>query len=83
LKTVASLKVGDSGIIEGYRDEVTATRVMELGGLPGRQVLMLRAAPFNGPCYLKIEGKRYALRRAEAENILISSLGENGNRFNS
>ena len=71
LKTAAQLNPGETGYIQGFAEEKTATRLLELGCLPGTKVTLIRAAPFNGPRYLKINGGTFALRKAEAHNILL------------
>jgi ferrous iron transport protein A len=52
-----------------------AVKLLELGCFPGREIRLIRSAPFNGPSYLKINGSNVALRKNEAENILVSSNG--------
>ena len=73
LKTAAQLNPGETGYIQGFAQEKTATRLLELGCLPGTKITLIRAVPFNGPCYLKINGGTFALRKEEAHNILLKN----------
>lgn len=56
--------------IEG--DRAFRRRLLELGFLPGTEVMLLGAAPMGDPLELEIRGCRFSLRRAEAERILVS-----------
>lgn len=68
-KTVADLTPGEKGRIMRYSNEVIAARLLEMGLLPGSEIMVLRAAPFGCPLYLKSAGRLLALRRTEAQTI--------------
>lgn len=80
VKTVIDLKDGERAIIDGFNDYEIEVKLLELGCFPGSQITFLRAAPFHGPYYLKINGINFALRRTEADKILIKAkeLSQNG-----
>ncbi len=44
-------------------------RLMELGFLPGVEVIVRGAAPLGDPLDIEVRGCRFSLRRAEAEAI--------------
>lgn len=47
-------------------------QLAELGFEPGETVQLLRRAPFGGdPLVVRVGGSTYALRRAEAECVLV------------
>jgi ferrous iron transport protein A len=46
-------------------------KLLELGLIPGREIEILQVAPFNGPVRLKINDFCLALRRNEANQILV------------
>jgi Fe2+ transport system protein FeoA len=50
----------------------SAMKLLEVGLSPGSKVQMMRAAPFGGPMYLKAGQSYFALRKQEAENVLIN-----------
>ena len=56
--------------IEG--DRAFRRRLLELGFLPGTELMLLGAAPMGDPLELEIRGCRFSLRRAEAEMIRVS-----------
>ncbi len=80
MKTVADLKEGEKALIDGFKDFEIEVKLLELGCLPGSEVIFLRAAPFHGPYYMKINGTNFALRQTEAGSILVraENLSQNG-----
>jgi ferrous iron transport protein A len=46
-------------------------RMAALGLTPGRQVAVLRRAPFGGPLHLRIGPTELMIRRADARAILL------------
>jgi len=44
---------------------------MEMGCVPGEQILLEQVAPMGGPISVTIAGYRLSLRLTEAENILV------------
>ena len=78
MKTADQLKPGEKALIQGYQDENAATRLLELGCLPGCEVVVVRGAPLKGPIYLKINGSNFALRREEVHNIILENSTDNG-----
>ena len=49
-------------------------RLHELGFIPGSITSMIAKLPFNGPLAFKIHGTKLALRKEDADCILVSSL---------
>jgi Fe2+ transport system protein FeoA len=58
--------------ISGFEDEVMAAKLLEMGLLPGCRIEILRTAPLGCPLYVKVGNHRLAIRKKEAENILVS-----------
>ena len=50
-----------------------ATRLAELGVVPGSEVEVVRAIPFGGPIVLDREGFRFAIRRSDAGAIRVTN----------
>jgi Fe2+ transport system protein FeoA len=44
-----------------------------MGVLPGSLIEMIRPAPFGQTYYIKADGVRLALRKEEAQNILVEA----------
>ena len=51
-----------------------ARRLMEMGIVPGAQVMVIRAAPLGDPLQIEVHGMHLALRRVEAAAISVISL---------
>lgn len=71
MKTIASLKIGERGIIVGFTDEVLSLKLLEMGCLPGTQVTLMHIAPFGDPIAIKVTGYTLSLRIEEAQTIQI------------
>jgi ferrous iron transport protein A len=56
-------------------DGALATRLAELGLVPGSEVEVIRAIPFGGPIVLDHEGFRFAIRRIDAGAISVAGNG--------
>lgn len=48
-------------------------RLMELGFLPGAEVVVRAVAPMGDPLDVSVRGCRFSLRRAEAEQVEVSA----------
>ena len=46
-------------------------RLMEMGVVPGAPVCVIKAAPLGDPIEVRVRGYHLALRRAEAQTILV------------
>lgn len=70
-RSVADLKPGESGVINGFSDSIISLKLMEMGCLPGSTIKMNFAAPFGDPISYYIAGYNLTLRISEASAILI------------
>jgi ferrous iron transport protein A len=73
VRTLADLLPGDTGVL-GSLDlsPDVATRLMELGFIPGTRVLAVRKAPGGDPCVYRVDGGDIALRRETARLVRLS-----------
>jgi len=69
--TLADVAVGESAEIVGYADHAPIRRFAQMGFVPGRQVTAVRAAPLGDPIEYSIMGSRVAMRRSDADSILV------------
>ena len=70
-KTVADLAQGESGVIQGYTDDILYLKLMEMGCLPGTKIKVNFTAPFGDPISIDVAGYNLSLRLSEASNIII------------
>lgn len=71
MKTVSDLKVLEKGVISGFTDQVLSLKLMEMGCLPGTEVVVELVAPLGDPLALKVSGYHLSLRKEEAASITL------------
>ena len=73
-RTLADLRMGEPGILErlDLPDDL-ARRLMELGFLPGHEVIPARRAPGGGPRVFRVDGSEVALRHDTAAKLFLRS----------
>lgn len=71
MQNLADLRVGERGIIDGFRDATLSLKLLEMGCLPGTDVLVTALAPFGDPICIRVAGYALALRREEAATVLL------------
>ncbi|MEN0006030.1 MAG: FeoA family protein [Bacteroidota bacterium] len=71
LKPLLELPVGGAGYIDSFTDKRAGSKLLAMGVLPGSKVEVLRAAPFGGALYVKVNQSYLALRTKEAASILL------------
>jgi Fe2+ transport system protein FeoA len=77
--TLIDLSPGESGVIA----EVNATgelrrRLMDMGIITGAMVKMVKTAPLGDPLQIRVHNTLIALRKTEAETIVIEEQGDGG-----
>ncbi len=72
--SIASLKIGQRAIIKDFSVEAIPLKLLEMGCLPGNEVVLLQEAPFKDPLYLTINGCHLAIRKEIASKIEIKMI---------
>lgn len=75
-KSLADLGCGECAVICAIRgdhlaDTSTCTRLLEIGFTPGQEVKVIAKSPFRDPLAVSIRGSVFALRRHEAQCVII------------
>jgi len=70
--SIASLRVGERGIIEEISFDDIPLSLLEMGCLPGESVELLQRAPLHDPLYIRVNGSHLAIRTETAAQILIT-----------
>jgi len=74
MKTLADLKKGETGIIQNFRNNnVLSLKMLEMGCLPGMEVCLQHTAPLGDPICVQVAGSSLALRKSEANQIIIGN----------
>jgi len=72
MANLADLKIGEKGEIVGFTDELLSLKLLEMGCLPGTEVILTHLAPFGDPIAIRVSGSyTLSMRREEAETMLM------------
>ena len=71
MRTVSDLKITEKGTIKGFTDDVLSLKLMEMGCLPGTEVVVELVAPLGDPLAIRVSGYHLSLRKDEAASIII------------
>jgi ferrous iron transport protein A len=74
IKKLSELKPGEKGVIKMYTDNDTFLKLMEMGCVPGENIMLEQIAPFGGPISVKVSGYSLSLRRNEADHIQVETI---------
>jgi Fe2+ transport system protein FeoA len=71
-RTLADLTPQEEGRIQAViGTDTLAQRLSEIGFTPGQTVRLIRFAPLGDPMQIRIRGFSIALRRSEAQRIVL------------
>ncbi|MGM9612280.1 MAG: ferrous iron transport protein A [Butyricicoccus sp.] len=72
MKTLASLKPGQSGVVRNLTAEgAVKQRFLDMGITRGVSITMERRAPFGDPLAVRLRGYSLSLRKDEAQKICL------------
>lgn len=69
--SLSKIPRGNPVVVSHFEDQYLGGRLMAMGILPGSKVEVVYRAPFGGGLYVKAGNLLIALRKEEAEIILI------------
>lgn len=72
MSTIASLRVGEGGIISEESLQNIPLKLLEMGCLPGAEVSLVQIAPLKDPLYICVNGSHLAIRKETAQKIKIT-----------
>jgi ferrous iron transport protein A len=72
MKSVADLKIGETGTITQFIDNEMSLKLLEMGCLPGCEVKLQGKAPLGCPICINVSGYQLSLRKEEAATIIIN-----------
>lgn len=70
------MKRGQRGIIKEFADDILPIKLLELGCLPGNEIVLVQIAPLKDPIYINVNGSHIAIRRAMASLIELDIIEE-------
>lgn len=74
-RPLSSLRPGErTTVVRVLGEDAVSCRLRDLGFWPGTAVEKVRVAPFGDPAEYSLRGYHIALRRAEADKVVTSSI---------
>lgn len=70
-KKLSELNVGEKGVILYFENSDLNLKLMEMGCVPGEEVLIEYIAPLGDPISILVSGYQLSLRLEEAQNIFV------------
>lgn len=71
MTTIATLQIGEIGYVSEDALDKIPLKLLEMGCLPGAEVVLVQLAPLNDPLYICVNGSHLAIRKETAERIAI------------
>ena len=68
---LSASKTGSIAVVQGFTNDQVASKLMAMGVMPGSRIKLVRKAPFGGGFYVKVDNFNLALRKEEAESIVL------------
>jgi len=69
---LSELKAGERAVITEFESSELEIKLMEMGCLPGEEIIVEQIAPLGDPISVRISGYSLSLRKNEANQILVS-----------
>jgi len=69
--SLLKLEVGQRAIIKSINNEGLEARLIEMGCLPGEEVVLSRTAPLGCPFAIEVAGSALSLRREDAAAVQV------------
>ena len=71
-KRLSQLKPGQKAIIKHFDNQEIHLKLMEMGCLPGEEIMVEQTAPLGDPVSITIAGYVLSLRLNEADHIIVT-----------
>jgi ferrous iron transport protein A len=69
---LSELKAGERAVITEFESSELEIKLMEMGCLPGEEIIVEQIAPLGDPISVRIAGYSLSLRKSEANQIFVS-----------
>ena len=77
---LSQLKAGERGRIKGFESSELELKLMEMGCIPGEDVIVEKIAPLGDPISVKVGGYSLSLRKNEANQIILEDYFQTNHR---
>ena len=68
---LSELKSGEKGTIISFQSSDLELKLMEMGCIPGEEVVVEQIAPLGDPISIRIAGYSLSLRKNEANQVIV------------
>ena len=68
---LSEMKPGIKAVIVSFQSPEIELKLMEMGCLPGEEIVIEQIAPLGDPISIRVAGYSLSLRKNEAEQILV------------
>jgi len=69
--TLDRLQPGETAVIESLTDTDMSLKLLDMGCVPGEEVVFEKTAPLGDPIAVMVSGSLLSLRKAEASTVRI------------
>lgn len=71
---LSEVKAGTKVKIKSFENHEIVLKLMEMGCLPGEEIMVWKKAPLGDPIYILVSGYSLSLRLDEADQIFVDSI---------
>jgi ferrous iron transport protein A len=68
---LSEMKPGKRAVIKSFENPEIELKLMEMGCLPGEEVIIEQIAPLGDPISIRVAGYSLSLRKNEADQIIV------------
>jgi ferrous iron transport protein A len=68
---LSELRQGDRGTITAFQSAELQLKLMEMGCIPGEEIVVEQIAPLGDPISIRVAGYSLSLRKSEASEIIV------------
>jgi ferrous iron transport protein A len=68
---LSELRPGERGTIKSFRSSDLELKLMEMGCIPGEEIVIEQVAPLGDPISVRVAGYTLSLRINEANEIIV------------
>lgn len=73
IRKLSELNQGEKGVIHSFTTNELHLKLMEMGCVPGEELMVEIKAPLGDPISILIAGYHLSLRLSEAEHIMVDT----------
>lgn len=74
MKKLSQLEIGKKATIQSFENDDLYLKLMEMGLIPGEEVMVEQIAPLGDPINILVAGYHLSLRIDEAETITVTEI---------